>query len=212
VKQADLVFALYVCGDCFSLEQKRRDFAYYEAITVRDSSLSASIQGIVAAEVGHLDLTYEYFRETALVDLLDRAGNTADGLHLASLAGAWLVAVAGFGGMRDYGETLSFAPRLPSALSRLRFRLNYRGRKLGVDIQPGRARYELISGEPLEVLHFGTPITLAVGEPQIHECPPAPEPPPVEPPPGRAPGKMGVGIETSAKELAEERIRRQQRA
>jgi len=212
VKQADLVFALYVCGDCFSLEQKRRDFAYYEAITVRDSSLSASIQGIVAAEVGHLDLTYEYFRETALVDLLDRAGNTADGLHLASLAGAWLVAVAGFGGMRDYGETLSFAPRLPAALSRLRFRLNYRGRKLGVDIQPGRARYELISGESLEVLHFGTPITLAVGEPQIHECPPAPEPPPVEPPPGRAPGKMGVGIETSAKELAEERIRRQQRA
>ena len=88
VKQADLVFALYVCGDCFSAEQKRRDFDYYEPITVRDSSLSASIQAIVAAEVGHLDLAYDYFRETALIDLHDRAGNTADGLHLASLAGA----------------------------------------------------------------------------------------------------------------------------
>ncbi len=113
VKQADLVFALYTCGDRFELDQKRRDFDYYEPITVRDSSLSASIQAVVAAEVGHLDLAYRYFRDTALVDLRDLAGNTADGLHLASLSGVWLVAVAGFGGLRDHGEVLSFAPRLP---------------------------------------------------------------------------------------------------
>ena len=73
VKQADLVFALYICGDHFDPEQKRRDFEYYERITVRDSSLSASIQAIVAAEVGHLDLAYDYFRETAFVDLHDLA-------------------------------------------------------------------------------------------------------------------------------------------
>jgi alpha,alpha-trehalose phosphorylase len=83
VKQADLVFALYVCGDCFAPEQKRKDFEYYERITVRDSSLSACIQAIVAAEVGHLELAYDYFRETALVDLHDIAGNIANGLHLA---------------------------------------------------------------------------------------------------------------------------------
>src|SRR5688572_8949478 len=83
VKQADLIFALYLCGDQFTFEQKQRDFVYYEAITVRDSSLSASIQAVVAAEVGHLDLAYEYLRETALIDLHDRAGNTADGLQLA---------------------------------------------------------------------------------------------------------------------------------
>ncbi|MEQ9094424.1 MAG: hypothetical protein RLN63_09990, partial [Miltoncostaeaceae bacterium] len=98
VKQADLVFALYACGDRFGPDQKRRDFDYYESITVRDSSLSACIQAIVAAEVGHLDLAYDYFRETALVDLRDLSGNTAEGLHLASLSGVWLVAVAGFGG------------------------------------------------------------------------------------------------------------------
>ena len=117
---------------------------------MRDSSLSASIQAIVAAEVGHLDLAYDYFRETALIDLHDLAGNTADGLHLASLAGAWLVAVAGFGGLRDHGDVLAFAPRLPAPLTRLSFRLLYRGRRLCVEVNPEQARYELLAGEPLE--------------------------------------------------------------
>ena len=197
VKQADLVFALYLCGDCFDLEQKRRDFAYYEGITVRDSSLSASIQAIVAAEIGHLELAYQYFRETALVDLHDLAGNTASGLHLASLAGAWLVAAAGFGGLRDHGDVLAFAPRLPAALTRLRFRLVYRGRRLRVDIRPDEARYELLAGEPLEVLHHGRPITLAPASPQTCSCPAPPEPPAVRPPPGREPGQQGVGADAS---------------
>lgn len=192
VKQADLVFALYLCGDKFTREQKRRDFEYYEAITVRDSSLSASIQAIVAAEVGYLDLAYEYFRETAFVDLWDLAGNTVDGIHLAAHAGAWLVAVAGFGGLRDHGETLEFAPRLPEQLTRLCFRMMYRGRRLRVEVDHERARYELLDGQPLEVLHHGTPIFLAVGEPQDHACPPPEEMPPIAPPPGRDPCRYGV--------------------
>src|SRR5204862_1873133 len=104
IKQADLVFALYACGDSFSEEQKARDFEYYEAITVRDSSLSACVQAIVAAETGHLDLAYDYLGETAFIDLRDLAFNTRDGLHLASLAGTWLAAVAGFGGVRDHPD------------------------------------------------------------------------------------------------------------
>jgi alpha,alpha-trehalose phosphorylase len=185
VKQADLVFALYLCGDQFSLDQKGRDFAYYEAVTVRDSSLSASIQAIVAAEIGHLQLAYDYFRETALVDLLDLGGNTADGLHLAALAGAWLVAVAGFGGMRDHGEVLSFAPRLPEMLTRLSFRMMFRGRRLRVEIANGSARYELLVGDALQLLHHGTSFTLEPGAPRELECPPLPQAPPAVPPPGR---------------------------
>jgi alpha,alpha-trehalose phosphorylase len=199
VKQADLVFALFACGDQFEAEQKRRDFEYYEAITVRDSSLSAPIQAIVAAEVGHLSLAYEYFRETAFVDLHDLAGNTGDGLHLAALAGAWLVAVAGFGGMRDYGEILTFAPRLPAPLTRLRFRLLYRGRRIRIDITHGSARYELLDGEPLQVLHYGELITLAQNAPQltrVHQT--VPEPPPVGPPHGRHAGRHGIGADGSS--------------
>ncbi|MDQ4044134.1 MAG: family 65 glycosyl hydrolase [Chloroflexota bacterium] len=198
VKQADLVLALYLCGDSFDVEQKRRDFEYYEAITVRDSSLSASIQAIVAVEVGHLHLAYDYFRETAFVDLHDLAGNTADGLHLASLAGAWLVTVAGFGGLRDHGETLAFAPRLPEPLTRICFRLLYRGRGLRVDIGSDQACYELLSGEPLELLHHGQPIHLTPASPQTHMYPALPELPPVGPPPGRAACRHGIGAEDSS--------------
>ncbi len=172
VKQADLVLALYLCSQDFEAQQKRRDFEFYERITVRDSSLSASIQAIVAAEVGYLRLAHAYFRETALVDLQDFASNTDDGLHLASLAGAWLVAVAGFGGMRDCGETLAFAPRLPPALTRLRFRLLYRGRRIRVDVREHDARYELLAGDAVELMHHGERFTLQPGNPDVRGCPP----------------------------------------
>src|SRR5204863_3087535 len=109
VKQADLVLAMQTRGDAFTDEQKARNFAYYEAITVRDSSLSASTQAVVAAEVGHLELAHDYLGEAALMDLDDLEHNTRDGLHIASLAGSWIAAVAGFGGLRDHGGELSFS-------------------------------------------------------------------------------------------------------
>src|SRR5205814_708930 len=132
VKQADLALALHLFGDAFTDEEKAADFAYYEPLTVRDSSLSACTQAVVAAEVGHLDLAYAYFGEAALMDLHDIEHNTRDGVHIAALAGAWLAAVAGFGGMRDHDGFLSFAPRLPPRLERLAFGLRFRGRVLKV--------------------------------------------------------------------------------
>jgi alpha,alpha-trehalose phosphorylase len=189
VKQADLVFALYAAGDRFDPEQKARDFDYYESITVRDSSLSAAIQAIVAAEVGHLDLAYDYLAETAFIDLRDLASNTRDGVHLAALAGGWLAAVAGFGGMRDYARTLSFAPRLPSQLTQLSFGLIYRGRLLRVNIGSREAQYELVDGKPLEILHHGENVTLTVSSPQTRPLPPAPQRPAPQPPPGRSPAR-----------------------
>jgi alpha,alpha-trehalose phosphorylase len=193
IKQADLVFALYRCGDCFTPEQKRRDFDYYEQITVRDSSLSASIQAIVAAEVGHLDLAYDYFRETALIDLRNLAGNTKDGLHLAALSGALQVAVAGFGGLRDYGERLNFAPRLPEPLTMIRFRIVCLNRHIRLKITRDQACYELLEGDPITILHHGEEITLTRDGAQACSCPPLPEMRPVEPPPGRPPDELGVG-------------------
>jgi alpha,alpha-trehalose phosphorylase len=192
VKQADLVFALYVCGDCFTPEQRARDFEYYEAITVRDSSLSACVQAILAAEVGHVQLAYDYLAETAFMDLRDLAFNTRDGVHLAALAGSWLVAVAGFGGMRDHGATLQFAPRLPAKLTRLSFRLMYRGRRLRVTVGRTEAQYELLAGEALEIGHHGEPVALAApGSTESRPIVPAPvrerplQPPGREPPLGR---------------------------
>ncbi len=188
VKQADLVFALYACGECFSEEQRARDFAYYERITVRDSSLSACVQAIVAAEVGHTELAYDYLDETAFIDLRDLAFNTKDGVHLAALAGCWLVAVAGFGGMRDHDCKLAFSPRLPARITQLSFRMIYRGRRLRICVEHSDAHYELLSGESLEITHHGEPVTLsAPGSVETRAIPPAPPRPRPAQPPGREP-------------------------
>jgi alpha,alpha-trehalose phosphorylase len=187
VKQPDLVLALHLRGDAFTAEEKARDFEYYEERTVRDSSLSACTQAVLAAEVGHVELAYDYFGEAALMDLHDLERNTRDGVHIASLAGAWIAAVAGLGGMRDHGGALSFAPRLPEDLSRLAFRLCYRGRRLTVEVEDDEATYTLVAGEPLEVRHYGDPVRLTRGAPVTRPVPPAPERTRPSQPPGREP-------------------------
>jgi alpha,alpha-trehalose phosphorylase len=191
VKQADLVLALHVRGDAFTDEEKARDFAYYEPLTVRDSSLSACTQAVIAAEVGHLELAYDYFAETALMDLRDLQHNTRDGMHIASLAGAWIAAVAGFGGMRDHDARLTFAPRLPARLERLAFRLLFRGRRLMVDVTQTEATYTILDGRPLEIEHHREAITVSRKKPVTRAIPPAPERPTPNQPPGRAPVRRG---------------------
>jgi alpha,alpha-trehalose phosphorylase len=186
VKQADLVLAIQLRPDAFRPEQMARDFAYYEGVTVRDSSLSACTQAVVAAWTGHLDLAYDYLAESALVDLNDLARNTAHGVHIASMAGTWTAVVSGFGGMRCDHTGISFAPRLPPALSRISFGLRWQGRQLRVEISPDGARYQLVAGPPMRLRHHGEPVALA-GDPVVL---PVPEPPvvePVEQPHGRAP-------------------------
>ncbi len=160
VKQADLVLALHLCGDSFTPEEKARNFAYYEARTVRDSSLSAGTQAVVAAECGHLELAYDYLAEAALTDLHDVHNNVRNGLHMASLAGAWQGTVAGFGGLRDYGGRLTFAPRLPPQLRRIAFRLTFRGTRFQVEVDGEGATYHVITGEPLELVHHGDAFTV----------------------------------------------------
>ena len=189
VKQPDLVMALMARGDRFTPEQKARNFAYYEGITVRDSSLSACVQAVVAAEVGHLDLAYDYFGEAAMMDLADLEHNTRDGLHMASLAGSWIAAVAGFGGMRDSRRGLTFRPRLPAALAGLRFNVVMRGRRLRVAVRHSEATYELLDGEPMEVFHDDEEVRLEVGTPETRRWT-APKAG-LEPtqPPGRAPAR-----------------------
>ena len=196
-KQADLVHALYLAGESFSPEQKARDFAFYETITVRDSSLSASIQAIVAVETGHVDLALDYLAESALVDLHDLADNTDGGVHLAALGGTWLAVVAGFGGMRDHDDGLAFSPRLPGGLDRIAFRLRYRGRRLRVEIGPQEATYELLDGEELPIHHHGDWLKLEPGAPVTRPLPPPLTPEPVQQPPGREPARRAHGERVS---------------
>jgi alpha,alpha-trehalose phosphorylase len=188
VKQPDLVLALYARGDAFTPEQKRHDFEYYEALTVRDSSLSACIQAIVAAEVGHLGLAYDYVAEAALMDFDDLEHNVLDGLHIASLAGALLAVMAGFGGMRDHDGELSFSPRLPDGIDRLAFPVNVRGSRLHVDVRPRRATYSLSHGTA-RIAHWGERLELRAGAPVTRPIQLARRLPAPAQPAGRAPAQ-----------------------
>ena len=189
VKQADLVLALYVCGDAFTADEKARDFEYYEPLTVRDSSLSACCQAVMAAEVGHLDLAYDYFAEAALMDLEDLEHNTRDGIHIASVAGTWIAAVAGFGGMRDHGGELTFNPRLPPALTRLKFRMMFQGTSLHVEVDHDHARYSVVDGQPIEIRHHGERTTVEPDKTLKLVIPRVPARPAPNQPHGRVPTK-----------------------
>jgi alpha,alpha-trehalose phosphorylase len=130
LKQADVVLALFLQGDRFTLQEKRKDFEYYDPITTGDSTLSAVVQSIVASEVGYHEAALRYFHDALYVDLGDLHGNTSDGMHIASTGGVWTALAFGFGGMRDHGARLSFDPRLPETWSSLTFRVLWRGSRL----------------------------------------------------------------------------------
>ncbi|QHY99834.1 Alpha,alpha-trehalose phosphorylase [Streptomyces sp. S4.7] len=187
VKQADLVLAMVKCSSYFDADHKARNFAYYEPLTVRDSSLSACCQAVMAVETGHLRLAYDYLTEAALMDLEDLEHNTRDGLHIASLAGAWMVLVVGFGGMRHGWNRLDFAPRLPEEISRLAFTMQFQGRHLRVEITPTTATYTLPTGDPLRIHHYGDALTVHGGVAEARAIPAVVAPPTPAYPPGRRP-------------------------
>ena len=164
LKQADVVLALFLQGDQFTLEEKLADFDYYDPLTTRDSSLSNVAQSIIAAEIGYQDLALEYFLHTAFLDLADVHEDTSDGVHVASAGGVWSVLVSGFGGMRDYEGLLTFDPRLPEGWSGLRFRLIWHGTRVLVEVTRAAMLVSVLEGEnPVPFLVRGEPYQVSPG-------------------------------------------------
>lgn len=145
LKQADVVLALFLQGNHFTPEEKLLDFEYYDPLTTGDSTLSAVVQSILAAEVGYQDLAREYFEQSIFVDLGDLHHNASDGVHVASAGGVWTSLVSGFGGMRDHYGELSFDPRLPADWPSLTYRLRWHGVPLVITVT--RDAIELVAGE-----------------------------------------------------------------
>ncbi|MBC7291674.1 MAG: glycoside hydrolase family 65 protein, partial [Actinotalea sp.] len=162
LKQADVVLALFLQGDHFTLEEKRADFEYYDPITTGDSSLSAVVQSIIAAEVGYHELALRYFHDALFVDLADLHRNASDGVHVASAAGTWAALVHGFGGLRDHGSTLSLDPRLPVGWTGLTFRVTVRDARLRVTVRPDHVELSLETGTRLDVAVRGAVLTVGV--------------------------------------------------
>jgi alpha,alpha-trehalose phosphorylase len=169
IKQADVVLALFLLGDEFSRAQKQRDFAYYDPLTTGDSSLSACVQSIVAAECGNEAKALEYFDYALMMDLADIAGNVADGVHIASAGGVWQALVFGFGGVRDSGGRLAVDTHLPQSWERLSFSLRFQGRQVRVTHTHEHETYRLDEGEPLEMTVGGQRHELCPGSPLVLE-------------------------------------------
>ena len=190
IKQADLVLAMQWQSHAFTPEEKARNVDYYERRMVRDSSLSACTQAVMCAEVGHLELAHDYAYEAALIDLRDLHSNTRDGLHMASLAGAWTALVGGFGGLRDDEGVLALDPQLPDGISRLRFRLRWRDFRVTVDANHSDVTYTLQDGPggDLTIRHAREELVLSTEKPTtiaVRRRKPLLPPPPQ--PPGREP-------------------------
>ncbi|WP_338015473.1 beta-phosphoglucomutase [Dyella acidiphila] len=164
-KQADVLQAFVLAGHAIDTAAKRRNFDYYEGVTVHDSTLSASTFSIVASEVGYADKAYRYFLDTLRVDLDNLHGNTSHGLHMAAMAGSWLAVAWGFGGMRPQAGRAAFAPMLPAAWQGYRFGLRWQGRHISVAVAANGVTYTLAQGQPLEILHYGQPLSLRADTP-----------------------------------------------
>lgn len=160
LKQPDLVLAMFLLGELFTVDEKVRNYEYYEPLTTHDSSLSPCIHSIVSAEIGDLEGAYDYFNRTARMDLDDINKNAKDGLHTAAMAGSWMSIVNGFGGMRNRGGKLSFDPKLPAQWTGCRFRIAYHGRLLEVRMDVSGTEYALLEGEQVTFLHKGKEVIL----------------------------------------------------
>ncbi|KAB7670684.1 glycoside hydrolase family 65 protein [Bacillus sp. B1-b2] len=160
IKQADVLQGMYFLNHEFSLDEKKRNFAFYEPMTVHESSLSPCVHSILAAEIGMEDKAYEMYQRTARLDLDNYNNDTEDGLHITSMSGSWLAIVHGFAGMRTATGDLSFAPFLPKGWSHYAFTINYRNRLIKVTTTTEEVKLELISGNPLQLQLYDNEITL----------------------------------------------------
>jgi alpha,alpha-trehalose phosphorylase len=163
LKQADVVMAMFLRGESFDPDDQRRNFDYYDALTTGDSSLSACVQSIVAAQVGHLPLALDYFEQSLYLDLADTHRNTNDGVHIANAGGVWAALVHGFGGVRDTPGALRVSPRLPAGWDGLRFRLRRSGADISVAVDCAGAVVTVLSGE-CPVANGDAVTVLAAGE------------------------------------------------
>lgn len=163
-KQPDVILAQLLLEDAIGLEQKRRNYNYYQAITTHDSSLSPSIFSIAASELGFSESAKRFFDLSVRLDLDNIMKDTHYGIHLANMAGSWLSVVHGFGGMRTRGGRLSFDPYMPEKWQGYKFKVQFRGNLLEVEVKKDQVTYILINGEMISFSHREKSVVLRSGE------------------------------------------------
>ncbi len=154
LKQPDVLLLLFFFSHEYSKECKSVNYDYYEERCIHESSLSPAIHSIMAAELDKHDEAYEFFKYATRLDLDDYNRNTAIGLHVTSMAAAWMNIVYGFGGMRSDADLLSFEPSIPANWNSFRFRIIYRDSVMQVSIDKQKAEFKVIDGDDLDITFF----------------------------------------------------------
>lgn len=160
IKQADVLQCMYLFEPDFSVEDIKRNFDFYEPMTVHESSLSPCVHVILASLIGYKEQAYEFYLRTARLDLDDYNNDTEDGCHITSMAGTWMSVVKGFGGMRVKDGQLHFKPFIPDQWKSYSFRLEFRGRVIKVKVAKDKTETILESGEPFAIYMNGKEVKL----------------------------------------------------
>ena len=145
-KQADTVLAHFIFEDAQSIDTIRNSFRYYEKVTTHDSSLSTCIFSIVASKLGLVDKAYEYFGDSAKLDLFNTHKNTKDGIHTANMGGNFMAIVYGFGGLRIKESGIHFAPIIPSSWEEYSFQINFEDSQIRVRVKKTESSFILMRG------------------------------------------------------------------
>ncbi len=160
IKQADVLQGIYFFEEDYDLETIRRNYDFYEARTVHESSLSPCVHAIIAAKLGDLDRAYEFYLRTSRLDLDDYNNDTEDGLHITSMAGTWLSVVEGFGGMRIKNGKLHLYPVLPEKWKSYAFKIGFRGALITVNVNHDEVSLVSDSAADLILNVFGEDVKL----------------------------------------------------
>ncbi len=160
IKQADVLQGLYFFEDHFGRDTIKRNFDFYEPMTVHESSLSPCVHAILASRLGYREKAYEMYLRTARLDLDDYNNDTEDGCHITSMAGTWLSVIKGFGGMQIKEGILHLNPYIPAQWTAYSFRMEFRGRVLKVKVTKAGAEAALEQGSRLTIHLSGKPVSL----------------------------------------------------
>jgi len=163
IKQADVLQGVYLFEDQFDKETIKKNYDFYEPLTVHESSLSPCIHSILASTLGYEELAYKFYLRTSRLDIDDYNNDTDDGLHITSMAGTWMAVVEGFGGVRVVDGALSMRPFIPSQWDSYAFKMTFRGVLLNIIVAKSGVTVENESDKDISFSLFGTDVTVAAG-------------------------------------------------
>ncbi len=167
IKQADVLQGLFFLSHQYDLDTKKRNYDFYEPLTVHESSLSPCIYSIIAADLSYEDEAYKHYQRSARLDLDNYNNDTEDGLHITSMAGTWMSIVYGFGGLHVTDDRLHLRPFIPAQWDRYAFRIVFRNRLLHVVVTKADTTLTLLEGESLNLVVYGKTHTVPSGTPLV---------------------------------------------